>query len=63
MTHDPRPERGNRTLSLTEMRAQADAARQRLAGAGIDRDLEQRLAWKESRGVDTSVERRLLGKV
>ncbi len=52
------------TLSLAEMRARADAARQRLVEAGIDdRDLEQRLAWKESRGVDTSVERRLLGSV
>lgn len=52
------------TLSLDDMRSRADAAQRRLADAGIgDRDLEQRLAWKEARGIDTTVERRLLGRV
>ncbi|MDE0376732.1 MAG: helix-turn-helix domain-containing protein [bacterium] len=50
-------------LTLAEAQARmADGAR-RLAERGIPpRDNEQRLEWKQARGVDTTVERRLLGE-
>ena len=49
-------------LTLAEVEARmADGAR-RLAERSIpSRDTEQRLEWKQARGLDTTVERRLLG--
>ncbi len=48
-------------ITLADVKARmADGAR-RLAEHGIPPpDIEQRLEWKEARGVDTTVERRLL---
>ena len=49
-------------MTMSDVRARMDEGRQRLAEHGIHlRDTEQRLAWKESRGIDTEVERRLTG--
>ena len=49
-------------VTMSDVRRRMDAGRKRLAEHGIHvRDVEKRLAWKESRGVDTAVERRLLG--
>lgn len=49
-------------LTLADVRARMADGAQRLAERGIPpRDNEQRLEWKQARGVDTTVERRLLG--
>ena len=49
-------------MTMSDVRARMDEGRRRLAEHDIHvRDAEQRLAWKQSRGVDTKVERRLLG--
>ncbi len=49
-------------ITMADVRARMDEGRQRLAEHGVhSRDVERRLAWKESRGIDTRVERRLLG--
>lgn len=49
-------------MTMSDVKLRMDEGRQRLAEHGIHiRDAEQRLAWKQSRGVDTAVERRLLG--
>lgn len=49
-------------ITMSDVRRRMDEGRKRLAGHGIHvRDAEKRLAWKLSRGVDTAVERRLLG--
>ena len=48
-------------LTMTDVAARMEDGRQRLAERGIHtRNVEQRLAWKQARGTDTSVERRLL---
>lgn len=48
--------------TMSDVRSRMDEGRKRLAEYGIHvRDAEQRLAWKQSRGIDTEVERRLLG--
>ena len=52
------------SVSLDEMRRRAEAASSRIERAGLgERDLDRRLAWKEARGIDSTVERRLLGRV
>ncbi|MCY4368673.1 MAG: helix-turn-helix transcriptional regulator [bacterium] len=49
-------------LTVADVKARMAEGAQRLAERGIAaRDVEQRLAWKRARGVDTSVEQRLLG--
>lgn len=49
-------------LTLADVRARMAEGTRRLAERGIGpRDNEQRLEWKQARGVDTTVERRLLG--
>ena len=49
-------------LSLADVRARMAEGARRLADRDIPpRDNEQRLEWKEARGVDTTVERRLRG--
>ena len=49
-------------VTLAEVKARMAEGARRLAERGIPaRDVEQRLAWKQARGVDTSVEQRLLG--
>ena len=49
-------------MTMSDVKLRMDEGRKRLAEHGIHiRDAEQRLAWKHSRGVDTAVERRLLG--
>ena len=49
-------------LTLADVRARMAEGARRLAERGIPpRDNEQRLEWKQARGVDTTVERRLLG--
>ena len=48
-------------LPLADVQARMADGAQRLAARGIPpRDNEQRLEWKQARGVDTTVERRLL---
>jgi hypothetical protein len=47
------------TLGDVERRMEEGAARLRSAGV-TDRGAESRLDWKDSRGLDTQVERRLL---
>ena len=49
-------------LPLADVRARMAEGARRLAERGIPpRANEQRLEWKQARGVDTAVERRLLG--
>ena len=49
-------------ITMSDVSARMDEGRQRLSKRGIHaRDTEQRLAWKQSRGLDTTVEQRLLG--
>ena len=49
-------------LSVADIEARMANGRRRLVEHDIQaRDVEQRLAWKEARGVDTAVERRILG--
>ncbi len=49
-------------MTMSEVRGRMDEGRIRLSEHGIRvRDTEQRLAWKQSRGIDTTIERRLLG--
>lgn len=49
-------------LTLADVRARMAEGARRLAEHGIaPRDNKQRLEWKQARGVDTTVERRLLG--
>jgi hypothetical protein len=49
-------------MSVADIEARMGNGRKRLAEHDIRaRDVERRLAWKESRGVDTAVERRILG--
>jgi len=49
-------------MTMSDVRLRMDEGRKRLAEHGIHaRDVEQRLAWKEERGIDTTVERRLMG--
>ena len=51
-----------RVLTMPDVEARMAEGRQRLAERGIGpRDVDRRLAWKEARGIDTTVERRLLG--
>ena len=51
-----------RVLTMADVEARTAEGRQRLAERGIGpRDVDRRLAWKEARGIDTTVERRLLG--
>jgi transcriptional regulator with XRE-family HTH domain len=48
--------------SLDEIKERMDEGAARLGSSGISqRDAPARLAWKEQRGLDTTVERRLLG--
>ena len=48
-------------LSVADIEARMGDGRRRLAEHEIQtRDVEQRLVWKEARGVDTTVERRIL---
>lgn len=50
-------------LTLADVQSRMAEGAQRLADSGIPpRDNEQRLEWKQARGVDTTVERRLLGQ-
>lgn len=49
-------------LTLEDVKARMADGAGRLADCGIpDRDTERRLEWKQARGIDTTVERRLLG--
>ncbi len=49
-------------VTMSEVRGRMDEGRKRLSEHGIQvRDTEQRLAWKQSRGIDTTIERRILG--
>ena len=49
-------------LSVADIEARMGDGRRRLAEHDIQaRDLERRLAWKDARGVDTAVERRVSG--
>jgi len=49
-------------MTVSDVKRRMDEGRKRLAEHGIHaRDAEQRLARKEERGIDTSVERRILG--
>ena len=52
-------------LTLEEAVTRAQEGKQRLIAAGLPttRNNERRLAWKRSRGIDTTVEERLLGSV
>lgn len=51
-----------RVLTMADVEARMTEGRQRLAERGIGaRDVDRRLAWKEARGIDTTVERRLTG--
>ena len=48
-------------LAIADVKTRMANGRQRLAERGIHtRNVEQRLAWKQARGIDTTVERRLL---
>ena len=48
-------------LTMADVKARMADGRQRLAERGVHtRNAEQRLTWKQARGIDTSVERRLL---
>ncbi len=48
-------------LTMTEVKDRMADGRRRLAERGLEsRDVEGRLDWKQARGVDTTVERRLL---
>ena len=49
-------------MTMSEVRGRMDEGRKRLSEHGIHvRDTEQRLAWKQSRGIDTTIERSLQG--
>ena len=49
-------------MTISEVKARMDEGRKRLADRGVHvRDVRKRLEWKESRGIDTRVERRILG--
>ena len=49
-------------MTISDIKARMDEGRKRLAERGIHvRDVRKRLEWKESRGIDTTVERRILG--
>lgn len=49
-------------LTLADVKARMAEGARRLAERGIPaRDVEQRMVWKQARGIDTTVERRLLG--
>ena len=48
------------SLDLVRQRMATGAERLRRAGLG-QRDVDARLAWKDKRGIDTTVERRLVG--
>ena len=50
-------------LTLEEVVIRAEQGKQRLIAAGLSttRNIERRLAWKRSRGIDTTVEERLCG--
>ena len=49
------------TLGIEDVRARMSEGAARLRRAGVTkRDVAGRLAWKEARGLDTSVERRIL---
>ena len=49
-------------LTLADVKARMAEGARRLSERGIPaRDVEQRLVWKQARGIDTTVERRLLG--
>lgn len=49
-------------MTMSEVKARMEEGRKRLAEHGIYvRDVRKRLEWKESRGIDTTVERRILG--
>jgi transcriptional regulator with XRE-family HTH domain len=49
--------------SLIEVRDRMSEGAVRLAAAGLGaRDVMARLAWKEERGLDTTVERRVVGE-
>ena len=50
-------------LTLEEALIRAQEGKQRLVAAGLSttRNIERRLAWKRSRGIDTTVEERLCG--
>lgn len=48
--------------SLDQVRRRMTEGAERLRRAGLaERDIDARLAWKEERGIDTTVERRLVG--
>ena len=51
------------TLTLEEVLIRAREGKQRLIAAGLStaRNIERRLAWKRSRGIDSTVEERLCG--
>ena len=57
--NSPSPE----ILTLEEVLIRAEQGKQRLIAAGLSttRNIERRLAWKRSRGIDTTVEERLCG--
>lgn len=50
-------------LTLEEVLIRARQGKQRLVAAGLSttQNIERRLAWKRSRGIDTTVEERLCG--
>ena len=50
-------------LTLEEVLIRAEQGKQRLVAAGMPttRNVERRLAWKRTRGIDTTVEERLCG--
>lgn len=49
-------------MTISDVKARMDEGRKRLTERGIHvRDVRKRLEWKESRGIDTRVERRILG--
>lgn len=51
-------------IALADVKARMEAGAARLRAAGLpDRNVERRLAWKEQRGEDTDVERKLLGGI
>jgi len=49
-------------LTIDDVKERMEEGAARLRARGVeDRDVAARLAWKEAKGVDTTVERRMLG--